>query len=118
MTIGEKIQSIRKKQKITQKELSEKCGCSVISIGRYESGERSPSWESIQKIAAALEVTTNDLIAGTDIFCGDLPKEDDFAAAETMKADTIAKYDRLNDLGKEKANEYITDLSENPKYTQ
>ena len=55
MTIGEKIQSIRKNQKITQKELSEKCGCSVISIGRYESGERSPSWESIQKIAAALE---------------------------------------------------------------
>lgn len=34
-----------------------------------------------------------------------------------IRQDTIAKYDSLNALGQKKANEYITDLSEQEKYT-
>lgn len=35
-----------------------------------------------------------------------------------LKNDTISKYDSLNALGQQKANEYITDLSEQEKYTK
>ena len=38
-------------------------------------------------------------------------------SANYLRNDTISKYDSLNDTGKQKANEYITDLSEQEKYT-
>lgn len=38
-------------------------------------------------------------------------------SANYLRNDTILKYDCLNDVGKQKANEYITDLSEQEKYT-
>ena len=117
MTIGERIQSIRKEQKMKQKELAEKCGCSVISVGRYESGERSPSWETITKFAAAFGMSTSELTAGVEFF-GDQCQETDFQHIAALKADTLAKYELLNDLGREKANVYITDLTQIDKYTK
>ena len=39
-------------------------------------------------------------------------------SANYLRNDTILKYDCLNDVGKQKANEYITDLSEQEKYSK
>lgn len=37
---------------------------------------------------------------------------------ETLTSKNNNRYDSLNKLGKQKADEYIADLAENPKYTQ
>ena len=59
--IGENIKSIRKEKKITQKELAEKCNLATITIRQYENGKREPKYETLSKIANALNVSILDL---------------------------------------------------------
>ena len=61
MTEGDRISAIRKGKKITQKVLSERTGIAEPTIRRYESNRLNPKFETLQKIAAALEVPVTDL---------------------------------------------------------
>ena len=56
MTVGEQIRKYRKKAGMTQKELGEQCGMYDSAIRLYETGRGSPKLETLQKIAAALEI--------------------------------------------------------------
>ena len=58
MPVGIEIKNARKKANLTQAELAEKSGLSLMSVRRYESGEREPTLSQIQDIAAALRVPT------------------------------------------------------------
>ena len=60
--IGEAIKLARKKNKLSQKELSELCDIPVISIGRYERGERTPSINTLCDISEALGINPMDLM--------------------------------------------------------
>lgn len=60
--IGEKIREIRKKKKLTQKDLANKAGINKNSIARYERGEVSPTETIIKKLAQALEVYPSELL--------------------------------------------------------
>lgn len=63
MGIGESIKNIRIQRKMTQKELGEKLGgISQQQIGRWENGKANPKLDTIQKIAAALEVPFANLL--------------------------------------------------------
>lgn len=61
-TIGKSIKKIRKEKGLTQKELGKLCNMSEAQIGQYENGIRTPKFETLQKIAKALEVSYNLLI--------------------------------------------------------
>lgn len=62
MGIGKKIRNIRVHQGMTQKELGEKLGgISQQQIGRWENERANPKIETIQKIAAALNVPLSDI---------------------------------------------------------
>lgn len=56
MATGDKIKKIRKERHISQKTLGEKLGVSAAMIGQYETGVRNPKFETLEKIAHALEV--------------------------------------------------------------
>ena len=62
MNIGENLKRIRKAKGLTQDKLSELTNISITSIQRYESGKRQPTVESVNKIAAALEVSVFELL--------------------------------------------------------
>lgn len=62
MDIGIKLRTIRKNNKLTLKQLGELVGLSEQAIGQYERGDRNPSIEILNKIAAALGVSVNELI--------------------------------------------------------
>lgn len=62
MTKGEKIKYYRNLRGLTQKQLGEKCGLSEPAIRNYELGNRTPSPQQLEKIAAALNVTVTELI--------------------------------------------------------
>lgn len=62
--IGENIKRYRLEKSLTQKELAEKSGITRESIGNYERGDRTPPADILNKIALALDVTTDDLITG------------------------------------------------------
>lgn len=62
MTVGEKIQVVRKEKRLTQKELGNLCGVSDSAIRRYENGRAIPKIKTLQKIANSLEVPVERLI--------------------------------------------------------
>lgn len=116
MTTGEKIRRKRLEKKMTQQELAQRSGIDAANIRKYESGKQNPKIETIAKIAAALEVQPSELIATMNLT---IPPELLFGTIdfrdETEKA-IADKVSLLNDLGKQKALDYVTDLSEQEKY--
>jgi len=56
MTIGERIYFCRLERKMTQKQLAEKAGMADSAIRKYESGRITPKFETLNRIAAALEI--------------------------------------------------------------
>lgn len=61
MNTGELIRFYRKKNKLTQSELAEKCGTSSAMIRQYELGKRKPKIETLDKLAFALNTNISDL---------------------------------------------------------
>lgn len=61
MNTGELIRFYRRKNKLTQSELAEKCGTSSAMIRQYELGKRNPKIETLDKLAFALNVHIRDL---------------------------------------------------------
>lgn len=49
--IGEKIKLLRKSQKMTQEDFSQKIGVSRSTLSCYEIGQRTPSLRTLQEIA-------------------------------------------------------------------
>lgn len=62
MSTANKIKTLREELKITQAELARLSGLSEISIRKYEKGERNPKFETLVKIAVALNVSVNSLL--------------------------------------------------------
>ena len=56
-SIGSKIQKYRKLKDMTQDELSKQSGIYLSIIKKYESGERNPKPDQLQKIAEALGIS-------------------------------------------------------------
>ncbi|EGT2192653.1 helix-turn-helix domain-containing protein [Clostridium perfringens] len=100
MNIGTKIRVIRKNNKMTQKELAAKSGVSEISIRNYENNKRNPKYETLEKIAIALETPINEfnksftgsnedtikkLINSMDIKTSENPSEKEIASIFILK---------------------------------
>jgi len=58
---GERIKEIRKKRGMTQEDVAKILEIDPKSFSRIERGERSPSLDTIEKIACALSVEPKDL---------------------------------------------------------
>lgn len=57
------MKKLRKAKKLTQKELGELVGISEAQINLIENGKRSPSFETLLKIAEALDCEMADLVS-------------------------------------------------------
>lgn len=62
MTTGQIIRAIRKQRGLTQKELGELLSVSAQAIGQFETNDNPPKIETLEKIAAALQVSVPALI--------------------------------------------------------
>ena len=63
ISIGKKIRYFRENRKWTQEAFAEKIGLSLTYIGMIERGEKVPKLETFIKIANALEVSADVLLA-------------------------------------------------------
>lgn len=147
MTIGEKIRFLRKEKGITQKELAAKTGIAEITIRQYEANKYNPKIDAIMKLCVAFECKVSDIIDNDnkkyyrmfdeiirdghdfiqsaktenelDIAHGLIDVlESSYKAKYPLDIRLQASYDLLNDEGKEKAVNYIEDLSKIPEYTK
>ena len=60
--ICENIRILRKKRNLTQESLAEQVGVTRQTIAKWESGESAPDLPLAGKLAAALDVTLDDLV--------------------------------------------------------
>ncbi|MGG5460029.1 helix-turn-helix domain-containing protein [Clostridium sp. B9] len=62
MKIGDRIKYFRKKKKLTQDELSNKCGISRNALSNYELNKRTPPINVIMKMANVLGIPSTQLL--------------------------------------------------------
>ena len=60
-SVGQRIRNYRTRQGLSQEKLAEMSGCHPTYIGQLERGEKNATLESIEKIAAALNVSLSKL---------------------------------------------------------
>ena len=59
---AEKLQALRELRKLTQAELGARAGIAAASISHFETGQRTPSLESLVKLADALNIPVDVLL--------------------------------------------------------
>lgn len=64
---GSAIKAIREKRKMTQQELADKLFVSAKAVSKWETGKGLPDISLIEPLAAALGISTIELISGEDI---------------------------------------------------
>ena len=64
--IGKRIAELRKARGLNQEELSELALLSRVTIAKYESGRVEPGAQALNRIADALEVTTDTLLGRSE----------------------------------------------------
>lgn len=55
------LKELRESQFLTQRELAEKSGVGIATIVRIEKGNRRPTFSTIKRLAAALDVEPSEL---------------------------------------------------------
>jgi DNA-binding XRE family transcriptional regulator len=65
-----RLKALREKKHLTQTELADKASLSVQAIAALEQGTRLPTWDTVRRLAHALEVSVEE-------FKVSLPKESD-----------------------------------------
>lgn len=66
MNFSDNIKKIRKELNLTQDEFAAKLNLTRQAVGMWESGERTPKLDEIQRIAKALKITISRLITNHD----------------------------------------------------
>lgn len=125
---GDLLKQARLEAGLTQADLAKRMGVTPQYISQYETGKRRPKYETIKKIAYALEISLADLIDWTDTLSDFDPweaedlvrslSESELSRIGQKSRDRII-LDRMHNLnkdGQKKVIEYASDLSENPKY--
>lgn len=124
---GEKIQKLRQKLGMTQKELAEKVGVSNTAIMRYEKNQRIPRKPILEKIAVALNTTPSDLMGFMDEW-ERLYNSEERLSFESELLDKVSDlygedavqllrlFTSMNEAGRKKALQYLEDLTEIEKY--
>ena len=63
-TFGERLRNLRKKAGLTQEELGEAIGVTLLTVYRWETQGRQPRAQDIKRLAQALHVSENELLNG------------------------------------------------------
>ena len=73
MTLGEKIQYYRKKNKLSQEELAARVGVSRQAVSKWELGDATPEVDKLVALARVFGVTTDELLSPEEPAAGTPP---------------------------------------------
>lgn len=120
MDIGDNMRNIRKRKGMTLQQLADILGCSQQNISQYESGKRTPKLETLQKMAAALEVSLFDLVDKEELINtkSRIKRQIENGTISMLPSSLLDNYSKLNDIGKHEAEKRVEELTEIPRYTQ
>lgn len=121
---GDMIRKYRTEKGLTQKKLGELCGIADSNIRKYESGNQNPKIETLQKIADALDIPVNRLLAGKIISRDELKEKLSEYGLTHLVPDTeeertvLENCKKLNETGKKEAAKRVEKLTHLEKYTK
>lgn len=121
---GDMIRKCRTEKGLTQKKLGELCGIADSNIRKYESGNQNPKIETLQKIADALDIPVNRLLAGKIISRDELKEKLSEYGLTHLVPDTeeertvLENCKKLNETGKKEAAKRVEELAHLEKYTK
>lgn len=121
---GDMIRKYRTEKGLTQKKLGELCGIADSNIRKYESGNQNPKIETLQKIANALRIPVNRLLAGKLITGDELKDKSSEYGLTHLVPDTeeerivLENCKKLNETGKKEAAKRVEELTHLEKYTE
>ncbi len=130
MTINDRIKLRRKELNLSVEDIAKAIGKDRATIYRYEcSAIENMPVSIIPPLSKALDCSPAYLMGWEDNPNGVVEDETTNSAAPNKiliqgtkltddENDVIADYRKLNAVGKDKAKEYINDLTENEKYTE
>ena len=121
---GDMIRKCRTEKGLTQKKLGELCGIADSNIRKYESGNQNPKIETLQKIADALDIPVNRLLAGKIISRDELKEKLSEYGLTHLVPDTeeertvLENCKKLNETGKKEAAKRVEELTHLEKSTK
>ncbi len=133
MYLPENIRYMRKYLNMSQEELADRLGYkSYTTIQKWESGVSEPPLKKLKQLAEIfdmdMDVLTNNRLMTEEEFLSQkvrdfVQKHPDNFSVDPIRLpedirDLITLYRKLNDLGRSRVLEYVTDLSDNVKYTE
>jgi transcriptional regulator with XRE-family HTH domain len=104
--LGERIKELRKKHKMSRKELGERLGVSVSAIGMYEQGNREPDSAKLEMLCEIFGVTIDYLI-GRKTTQRTLPHSSDIIETFDLMAADILEHGGLMFNGEPIDNEQV-----------
>lgn len=93
--IAERIRELRTAKNLTQSQLAEMVGVTYVQIGRYETRKSAPSSDILQKLAAALDTTSDFLVNGSN---------NDIVAEQLLDKELLSQFKRVENLPADKKN--------------
>lgn len=94
MRFNERLKELREKNNFTQEQLAKLSGVSSRMIQRYEYGTSRPRLDAAEKIAHALNVTTDELLGSSERFVAE--DADKYGVKDVRQAKELT--DELSDL--------------------
>lgn len=92
-SIGENIKRLRHEKGLTQKNLATLLGTSQQNLAQYEKDKRKPKFDTLRKIAKALDVDYKDIDENNEVFVTFKPPSLDvvklFAGSGGLKIDNL-----------------------------
>ena len=124
MTAGQRIKAARKKAGLTQKELGEKLGITYQTLAQWENDLRNPKYDTLQRIAAALDVPVPELMGLEQIDQYTSGKEarpevyrkieENYQRHHGAQARANKAMEQMNEEGRSKVADYAEDIL--PRY--
>lgn len=125
MNIGDVIKKYRKDNGLSLQAFADRCEYSKGYIAMLERNLNSrtgkpvaPTLETFVKVSSAMGISLSNLLKMVDENQPISFDETEALDNMTIKKGFMDKYDRLNPAGKKKAEEYLDDLLDNPKYKE
>jgi len=82
--LARRIRALRERRGLTQEDFAARCGISVSFASLLERGERSPSYETLLQVAAALALPLWELLRLDDVDDAGVHRLEDFARARRL----------------------------------
>ena len=114
MTFGEKMRKVRKEKGLSQQELGKILGVKQQTVAQYEKIPYTPKYDTVRKIAMALDCPINELVEDETIFqVNDVADSLIYGGVISRVSDNMAK---LTIEAMNKVEEYTKDLTKIPEY--